>query len=204
MKLRGDTGSHLVGISLKRVKSSSMSRICWVPSYSEAFSISATIGVYLPALPYLGRAFHGLNFCERAQLPNELYIWGILLAGCLLSPVVQSQLSGLILAWAPFQYPIRHLIKTSRKVSKPRDFVFRIVRSLDGPLSSSAVDVPVVSQRCTNLSFKPSGFDASRNVRMRRLLGYWNGAQVCALVFLVSRCHFVGEAEWAGAAAIFF
>ena len=39
------------------------------------------------ALPYLGWAFHGLNLCERAQLQNELYIWGALIvplqAACL-------------------------------------------------------------------------------------------------------------------------
>ena len=59
--------------------------------------------------------------------------------------------------WAPFQYLIGRLIERSR----------------------TAADVPVKFQkRCDDLNCQSRGFETTRDLTIRRRIGYWNGALI--------------------------
>ena len=68
---------------------------------------------------------------------------------------------------APFQYPIRRLIVRSRKVSKARDRVLKCSYCFE-----------IWQARSDNSKYKSRGFETLRDLTIRRLIGYWNGAQV--------------------------
>ena len=81
--------------------------------------------------------------------------------------------------WAPFQYPIRRLIVRSRKVSKPRDSRLELSdRSAiwQAPRQQGCRSACQISKRCDNFNYQSRGFETSRDLTIRRLSGYWNGA----------------------------
>ena len=83
--------------------------------------------------------------------------------------------------WAPSQYPKRRLSVRSRKVSKPRDLYLElsdrseIWQALRQRCCRCACQI---SKRYHNLKYQSRGFETSRDLTKRRLLGYWDGAQV--------------------------
>ena len=76
-----------------------------------------------------------------------------------------------------FQYPIRRLIVRSHKVSKPRDWQFKsshrfeIWQALRQQCCQGACQI---SERSNNFKYKSRGFETSRDLTIRRLIGYWN------------------------------
>ena len=72
--------------------------------------------------------------------------------------------------------PVSIFDKTSyRKISQNLEavrFLFRIVRSLWNLTGTSAA----LSKRCDNLNYQSRGYETSRDLTIRRLSGYWNGA----------------------------
>ena len=83
--------------------------------------------------------------------------------------------------WAPSQYPKRRLIVRSREVSKPRDWYFKlscrfeIWQARRQQCCRSACQIP---ERSDNSKYKSRGFETLRDLTIRRLFGYWDGAQV--------------------------
>ena len=78
---------------------------------------------------------------------------------------------------APFQYPIRSLIVRSREVSKPRDLYLEL---FDCSEIWQAPRQCQISKRCGNLNYQSRSFETSRDLTIRRLIGYWNGAKKVA------------------------
>ena len=82
---------------------------------------------------------------------------------------------------APFQYPIRRLTVRSRKVSKPWDLYLELSDRSEiwqAPRQQGCRIACQISKRCDNLNYQSRGFEISRDLTIRRLIGYWNGAQV--------------------------
>ena len=85
--------------------------------------------------------------------------------------------------WAPSQYPKRRLIVhvRSREVSKTRDWYFKlscrfeIWQARRQQCCRSACQIP---ERSDNSKYKSRGFETLRDLTIRRLFGYWDGAQV--------------------------
>ena len=83
--------------------------------------------------------------------------------------------------WALFQYPIRCLIIRSCKVSKPRDWQFKLLhpfeiwQALRQPCYRGACQI---SEQSDNSKYKSRGFEALRDLTVRHLIGYWNVAKV--------------------------
>ena len=81
---------------------------------------------------------------------------------------------------APSQYPKRRLSVRSRKVSKPRDLYLElsdrseIWQALRQQCCRCACQI---SKRYDNLKYQSRGFETLRDLRKRRLFGYWDGAQ---------------------------
>ena len=83
--------------------------------------------------------------------------------------------------WAPFQYPMRRLIVRSRKVSKPRDLCLEFSDRSEiwqAPRQHCCRCACQISKRCDNLNYQSRGFETSRDLEIRRLIRYWNGARV--------------------------
>ena len=83
---------------------------------------------------------------------------------------------------APFQYPIRRRIVRSRKASKPRNFCFHKLFDRSEIWHASrqqCCEAPsnFQSDAIIQLNYHPRGFNTSRDFTIRRLIGYWNGAQ---------------------------
>ena len=74
------------------------------------------------------------------------------------------------MAWAPFRYAIRRLTISPEAAR----FMLRIVRSLWN-LPSPPVPVKF---RWDNSNHQSRSFETSRDLSIRRLIGYWNGALV--------------------------
>ena len=88
-------------------------------------------------------------------------------------------------AWAPSQYPKRRLIVRSREVSKPRDLYLELSNRSEiwqAPRQRCCRSACQISKRCDDLNFQSRGFETSRDLTIRRLIGYWNGAQVTKLM----------------------
>ena len=87
--------------------------------------------------------------------------------------------------WAPSQYPKRRLSVRSRKVSKPRDLYLElsdrseIWQALRQHCCRCACQI---SKRYDNLKYQSRGFETLRDLKKRRLFGYWDGALVSPLV----------------------
>ena len=83
----------------------------------------------------------------------------------------------------PSQYPKRRLIVRSREVSKPRDLYLElsdrseIWQALRQHCCRCACQI---SKRFDYLKNQSRGFEISRDLTIRRLFGYWDGAQTAA------------------------
>ena len=79
----------------------------------------------------------------------------------------------------PFQYPIRRFIIRSRKVSKARDWVLKCWNHFEiwqAPRQQYCRGACQISERSDNSKYKSRGFETLRDLTIRRLIGYWNGA----------------------------
>ena len=78
-------------------------------------------------------------------------------------------------SWTPFQYPIKRLTVRTRKVSKPRDLYLELFdRSeiLQAARQQGCRSACRISKRCHNLNFQSRGFETSRDLPIRRIIGY--------------------------------
>ena len=81
--------------------------------------------------------------------------------------------------WALFQYTIRRLIVRSRKVSKQWDLYWELSDCSDiwhAPRQQCCRGVCRISKWCDNSNYQSRGFESSRDLTIRRLIGYWNWA----------------------------
>ena len=88
----------------------------------------------------------------------------------------------------PFQYPIRRLIVRSRKVSKPRDLYLESSDRSEiwqAPRQQCCRSASQISKRCDNFNYQSRGFEALRDLTIRRLIGYWNGSQAYIILQLM-------------------
>ena len=85
-----------------------------------------------------------------------------------------------ILTRAPSQYPKRRLFVRSRKVSKPRDWYFKLsyrFEILQAHRQHCCRSACQISERSANSKYKSRGFETLRDLTERRFFGYWDGAQ---------------------------
>ena len=77
------------------------------------------------------------------------------------------------------QYPKRRLIVRSREVSKPRDWYFKSYRFeiWQAHRQQCCRSASQISERSDYSKYKSRGFETSRDLTIRRLFGYWDGAQ---------------------------
>ena len=90
--------------------------------------------------------------------------------------VVLQQLHG---SRAPSQYPKRRLSVRSRKVSKPRDWYFKLSDRFEmwqAHRQHCCRSACQISERSDNSKYKSRGFETLRDLTKRRLYGYWDGA----------------------------
>ena len=81
--------------------------------------------------------------------------------------------------WALFQCQIRRLIVRSREVSKPRDWQFQLSHRFEiwqALRQQCCRGACQISERSSNSKHRSRGFANSRDLTIRRLIGYWNGA----------------------------
>ena len=81
--------------------------------------------------------------------------------------------------WAPSQYPKRRLIVRSREFSKPRDWYFKLAYRFEiwqAHRQQCCRSACQISERSENSKFISRGFETSRDLTIRRLFGYWDGA----------------------------
>ena len=78
---------------------------------------------------------------------------------------------------APSQYPKRRLFVISRKVSKPRDWYFKLSYRFEIWQQCYRCACQI-SERSDNSKYKSRGFETLRDLTERRLFGYWDGARV--------------------------
>ena len=82
---------------------------------------------------------------------------------------------------APSQYPKRRLSVRSRKVSKPRDWYFKLAyrfKIWQAHRQHCCRSACQISERSDNSKYKSRGFDTLRDLTERRLFAYWDGALV--------------------------
>ena len=104
---------------------------------------------------------------------------------CRVVPLISTRVSGLHVLWihtrAPSQYPKRCLSVRSRKVSKPRDWYFRLSYRFEiwqAHRQQCCRSACQISERSDNSKYKSRGFETLRDLTERRLFGYWDGAQI--------------------------
>ena len=98
--------------------------------------------------------------------------------------------------WALFEYPIRRLVVRSREDWKPRDVCLELsYRSgiSQAPGRQYCRNTRLISQRCDNSNYQFQVFEASRNLMIRRLIEYWNGALVISLFIRINGNSFKNE-----------
>ena len=81
---------------------------------------------------------------------------------------------------APSQYPKRRLFVRSRKVSKPRDWYFKLSYRFEiwqGHRQHCCRSACQISERSDNSKYKSRGFETLRDLTEIRLFGYWDGPQ---------------------------
>ena len=86
---------------------------------------------------------------------------------------------------APSQYPKRRLFVRSRKVSKPRDWYFKLSYRFEiwqAHRQHCCRSACQISERSDNSKYKSRDFETLRDLTEIRLFGYWDGA----LIFSVS------------------
>ena len=82
---------------------------------------------------------------------------------------------------APSQYPKRALFVRSRKVSKPRDWYFKLSYRFEiwqAHRQHCCRSACEISEGSDNSKYKSRGFETLRDLTKRGLFGYWDGAQV--------------------------
>ena len=80
---------------------------------------------------------------------------------------------------ARHQYPKRRLFVRSREVSKPRDWYFKLLYRFEIWLAhrqQCCRSACHISERSDNSKYKSRGFETSRDLTIRCLFGYWDGA----------------------------
>ena len=85
------------------------------------------------------------------------------------------------ITWALFQYPIRRLILRSSKVSKPWYLYLELCDGSEiwqAPRQHCCRGACQISKWYNNLNYQSHGFESSRDLTIRHLIGYWNGALV--------------------------
>ena len=101
---------------------------------------------------------------------------------CLLSLTqwqIQFVIQQTIAARAPSQYMKRRLPVRSRKVSKPRDWNFKLSNRLEiwqAHRQHCCRSACQISERSDNSKYKSRDFETLRDLTERRLFGYWDGA----------------------------
>ena len=83
-----------------------------------------------------------------------------------------------VACWALFQYPIRHLMTRSHKVSKQWDFYLELSSRSEiwqTPRQHCCRCVCQISKRYEHFNPRPSAFETLRDLTIRRLIWYWNG-----------------------------
>ena len=104
------------------------------------------------------------------QTVNHCYLdWGII--------VIKDN----IRSRAPSQYPKRRLFVRSRKLSKPRDWYFKLSYRFEiwqAHRQHCCRSACQISERSDNSKYKSRGFEALRDLTERRLFGYWDGPLV--------------------------
>ena len=90
-------------------------------------------------------------------------------------------------ARAPSQYPKRRLSVRSRKVSKPRDWYFKLYRFeiWQAHRQQCCRSACQILERSENSKYKSRGFETLRDLTERRLFGYWDGAQVVEWYYFI-------------------
>ena len=81
-------------------------------------------------------------------------------------------------------FNIRGLIVRSREVSKPRDVYLKLSDGSEiwqAPRHQCCRRACQISKRCDDLNYQSRGFETWRCLTIRRLIGYWNEAQVSLL-----------------------
>ena len=81
----------------------------------------------------------------------------------------------------PSQCPKRRLFVRSRKVSKPRDWYFKLSYRFEiwqAHRQHCCRSACQISERSDNSKYTSRGFETLRDLTKRRLFGYWDGAQV--------------------------
>ena len=89
---------------------------------------------------------------------------------------------------ALFYNPIRRLIIRSREVSKPRDWQFKLSDRFEiwqAHRQRCCRCACQISKLLDKSKYKSRGFETSRDLMIRRLIGYWNGAQNTAAMALI-------------------
>ena len=84
-----------------------------------------------------------------------------------------------VAAWAPSQYPKRRLVVRSCKVSKPRDWYFKLSYGFEiwqAHRQHCCRSACQISERSGNSKYKSRGFETLRDLTERRLFGYWDRA----------------------------
>ena len=99
--------------------------------------------------------------------------------------------------WVPSQYPKRRLFLRSRKVSKPRDWYFKLSYRFEiwqAHRQHCCRSACQISERSDNSKYKSRGFETLRDLTERRLFGYWDGAQNSNLFLFYLHDHHCGKA----------
>ena len=80
--------------------------------------------------------------------------------------------------WDPSQYPKRRLFVRSRKVSRPRDWYFKLYHfeMWQAHRQHCCRSACQISKWSDNSKYKSCGFETWRDLTERRLFGYWDGA----------------------------
>ena len=103
--------------------------------------------------------------------------------------------------WAPSQYPKRRLFVRSRKVSKPRDWYFKLSYRFEiwqAHRQHCCRSACQISERSDNSKYKSRGFETLRDLTKRRLFGYWDGDQVeDKTKFWAGTYYWTGTKFWA-------
>ena len=96
-------------------------------------------------------------------------------------------LQEIITNWAPSQYPKRRLFVRSRKVSKPRDWYFKLSYRFEiwqAHRQHCCRSACQISERSGNSKYKSRGFETLRDLTERRLFGYWDRALVDYILYI--------------------
>ena len=106
-------------------------------------------------------------YCEISHLSWSIYRQNDIIIQFIVRP------------WAPSQYPKRRLIVRSREVSKPRDWYFKLSCRFEiwqVHRQQCCRCASQISERSNNSKYNSRCFETSRDLMLRRLFGFWDGA----------------------------